>query len=335
MYGRSDIYGAAGKGFGTPGLDCPISTRAAAEGFGGLEDDEEFGLFPKARAYAKMKRIYVLAGKIQYLVDIGKVSTARKKAEKLVKVYDKLQNIKEWDDYVTDALKDTMAAMTAFADGQTDNPHDYMAQNEASTGSTADGASSAATAATVLRTEWYPQFRRARGPGMPSRPAGPRAGAARVPAVAPRGGRNMHGGGRARFGTMRMDADDLSVDGLGGDIARSGASIDRQDLFGRLRMDEGDLRVDGLGQPIGRSGQAIGRMDLLEGFGALFQRDAQKTFDRLKKDMEEANRAGNPVKAARIAQSLAKLQADWAETQNIVGSASGLTADEDLATYGE
>lgn len=90
-------------------------------------DDELYGAFEKATAKGRIAKLYRIAGRIQYLVDIGKVDTARTKAQKLLQVWEKLSAMPDAKPLISDALQDVVAGLSAFASGQVNNPHDVAA----------------------------------------------------------------------------------------------------------------------------------------------------------------------------------------------------------------
>lgn len=94
--------------------------------YGGMQDDDVvlFGAFEKATAKGRIAKLYRIAGRIQYLVDMGKVDTAREKAKKLLDVWTKLSAMADAQPLISAALQDVVAGLSAFASGQVNNPHD-------------------------------------------------------------------------------------------------------------------------------------------------------------------------------------------------------------------
>ena len=140
MYGQSDVYDSphSPKGFGTPGVDCPLPSTYGACGYGSLSDvygatDEEYGgLFPKYRTKRKIRKLEKLYGRIIGLVETEKVEKARKLSKRMVKVWDRTQKIhnKNFDagDYIEENapnLDARMEAIEAFADGDISDPRDF------------------------------------------------------------------------------------------------------------------------------------------------------------------------------------------------------------------
>jgi hypothetical protein len=314
MYGQTDIYGAtqAGAGFGQPGLDCPIPRGTS---FGSLEAEidadfasfgdldaggDAYGAFEKARIKGKIEKIYRVAGKIQYLVDIGKVDSARKKAKKLAKVFSKLEGIKGADEFITDALKDTVAAMDAFADGRISNPHDYVETGAATpglavgTGWLTSGIRDASLAISATGTPAattypaayavpYPVPRPFPGrrppmhrPPPPLFRPGPGVGR---PYTGPTVMRPTGGPARGRFGAI--DPDEAIAQGV-------------REAFGvTARLDAGDFTVPGLAAEIGGTDTLLRQDIASEAFGAFWQRSTEKHIAALQRRYKEARRIGN------------------------------------------
>lgn len=90
----------------------------------GADDEEVFGAFEKATAKGRIAKLYRISARIQYLVDMGQVDVAREKAKKLLGIWAKLAAMPDAQPLISAALQDEMARLSAFASGQTNNPHD-------------------------------------------------------------------------------------------------------------------------------------------------------------------------------------------------------------------
>jgi|APSaa5957512622_1039677.scaffolds.fasta_scaffold00409_10 hypothetical protein len=275
MYGQNDVYNSPHgptKGFGTPGVDCPLPTSAYRGcGYGAItpvygafdgSDDEVYGgLFPKFRTKRKIRKLEKLYGKIIGLAETEKIDKARKKAKRMVKIWNRTQKIhsKNFDamDYIEESapnLAARMRAIEAFADGDIDDPRDFGKTKETEEAAAAILTGSGLTGVTrVLTTGRYiPAFpyrgpRRQRRLPPRGRPAVRRKPAMRGPAAKhkammrrggprPRGGHmvggQLQGGGRwagSQFGAMTIDASQFR--GPVEDIL----------VRGDLLMDDGDI----------------------------------------------------------------------------------------------
>jgi len=136
------------------------------------------------------------------------------------------------------------------------------------------------------------------------------------------------------FGGLRIDAGDFNLEGVSSNVLRQdilpGAGDINDEIFGVLRMDADDwnpaLGVSATLQRSDLMDEIYGAADALaeeEGYG-LFRSSAAKQVEHLKKEVDFAEKAANPVRLARAQKDLRELEDRIAQTASEAASAPEL-----------